>query len=420
MVERAAKLHFIHSFSLRTLFRLCSIAACLLYLSFLVANTLYLKDIDQSREQSQNYTVASPREGLIIEEELELPVTVAVDTPKQLSVITKKKQSTKKHKASPKLEKKKPQLGTTSLPFKLCSIKIDPGQKNLTVIHPIMVQYQCAGSAYDNFSHKLLELATTPKQFGLEKDTKNWGKRKIPAPANSTVVFLGNSHTRQVFQTFMCQYRNDIIKATVINDVDGKGSGILHVRLKENITVYGVTNLPHVYSPRWSELLRISMNLPTLNDIDALVLGHFNTFKESINSTFLTLMKNLTAGTDADFERISPPGIEDVAKVYSGPILAVSMFADYDVKRFQSVLKQIETLRKKGRKNIFSIDGRQYVPYIGECASDLGMSIGTCLLTDKSPGKRHINGHRCVGKNGGHPDLISWDIIELFHRVVAH
>jgi len=80
--------------------------------------------------------------------------------------------------------------------------------------------------------------------------------------------------------------------------VDGKGSGIVHVCLKENIIVYGVTNLPHVYSPGWSKLMRVSMKLQTLNDIDALVLGHFNTFKESINSTFMTLMKNLTAGTE--------------------------------------------------------------------------------------------------------------------------
>jgi hypothetical protein len=420
MVERTAKLHFIHSFSLRTLFRLSSIAACLLCLSFLVANTLYLKDFDQSRDLTLNYTAVASSHAAIIEEELQLPIKVTVNTPNKSSIITKEKQSTKKQNAYPKLEGEKPQLSTKSLPFRLCSIKIDPGQKNLTVIHPIMVQYQCAGSAYDEFSHKLLELATTPKHFGLERDSKNWGKRKIPTPANSTVVFLGNSHTRQVFQTFMCQYRDNIVKATVLNDVDGKGSGIVHVSLKENITVYGVTNLPHVYSPRWSELLKVSMNLQTLNDIDALVLGHFNTFKESINSTFMTLMKNLTAGTDADFERISPPGIEDVAKVYSGPIIAVSMFADYDVRRHKGVLKQIGALRKKGRKNIFSIDGRQYVPYIGECASDLGMSIGTCLTTDKSPGKRHINGHRCVGKNGGHPDLISWDIIELFHRVVTH
>jgi hypothetical protein len=104
----------------------------------------------------------------------------------------------------------------------------------------------------------------------------------------------------------MCQYHNNIIKATVLKDVDGKGSGIVHVCLKENITVYGVTNLPHVYSPGWSELLRVSMNLQTFNDIDSLVLGHFNTFKESINSTFMPLMQNLTARTDADFERIHP------------------------------------------------------------------------------------------------------------------
>lgn len=416
---------FVHSSSIRTLFRICSFAACILCSIFLARNTAYLKEIGQERQEILNYTAAS-FDGHDDDKKHQPVIGKLKDTPEK-SKMVKSKQSTKKKntyhakivvkqhmetKASPNDKHNKDE---ESLPLRLCRIKIDPGQKNLTVT-PIMVQYQCAGSAYDNFSHKLLELASNPKKYG--KDAENWGKRNRPAPANSTIVFLGNSHTRQVFQTFMCQFQNDIINTTVVNDLDGKGSGILRVQLKENITVYAVTNLPHVYSPRWPDLLKASMNLHTFNSVDALVLGKFNTFKESANSTFLLLMKKLTAGTDADFERRSPPGIEDVAKVYAGPIITVSMFAQYGVGQYQNSLKTIKALQKKGRTNIYPIDGRQYVPYIGECASDSGMYIGTCLTTDKSPGKRHVNGHRCVGRNGGHPDLVSWDIIELLHRVI--
>ena len=45
----------------------------------------------------------------------------------------------------------------------------------------------------------------------------------------------------------MCQYRNNILKATVLKDVDGKGSGIVHVCLKENVTLYGVTLFCHMH-----------------------------------------------------------------------------------------------------------------------------------------------------------------------------
>ncbi len=45
----------------------------------------------------------------------------------------------------------------------------------------------------------------------------------------------------------MCQYCNNIIKATVLKDVDGKGSGIVHVCLKEKseceVLFFGLSNI---------------------------------------------------------------------------------------------------------------------------------------------------------------------------------
>ena len=303
--------------------------------------------------------------------------------------------------------------------LRLCRITIDPGQTNLTLINaPIGVLYQCAGPAYEKFSIQLLQLASNPAKYG--KDPYNWGRRRTPIPPNSSAVFLGNSHTRQVFQSFMCQYGKDIADATLLQTVDNKGNGVWEVRLHQNITIYGAFNTPHFYSPRWSELLAESLNVDSLDSLDAVVLGHFNTFKESENTTFLTMMKNLTVGMDADFERISPPEIDDVAKVYSGPILSVSMFSEYDVRRHKQGLRKIKSLESSGRANIRAIDGRRYVPYLGECATDLGFGIGTCLSTDKSHLKRHVNGHRCVGRFGGHPDLISWDIAEAIYSLMKH
>jgi len=303
--------------------------------------------------------------------------------------------------------------------LQLCRIYIHPQQKKITPVNkPIEVPYQCDGPAYSNFSKQLIELASNPGEFG--KDVAKWGRRRsTPVPPNSSVVFLGNSHMRQVFQTFMCQYQNDIRNITRLLNVDSKGSGIWDVRLEHNITVFGVFNVPHVYSPRWHELLTKSLNV-SFNSIDALVLGKFNTFKESKKTSFLSLMKNLTAGTDSDFERTPPADINAIARVYSGPILSVSMFAAHDIKRHKGVLKKINEIKKvNGRSNIFPIDGRQYVPYLGECATDSSHVVGTCLSQSKKS-KRYKDGHRCVGNNGGHPDLIAWDIVEGFYRLLEN
>jgi hypothetical protein len=302
-------------------------------------------------------------------------------------------------------------------PHRLCRVKASQvNKRRMPMNEPLGVPYQCAGPSYEYFSKKIIKLISNPIKYG--KDPKKWGRRSLPFPPNGTVMFTGNSHTRQVFQSLMCQYQQEIISITPLSQVDSKGSGIWDVRIKQNVTVYGVFNVPHVYSPRWMDLLTASLNR-SLDSFDMIVLGKFNGFDDSKGTSFAELMKSLTAGTDADFERRRPPDVDAVAQVYAGPILVVSMFANHDVNRTQDVLKKIEAVQESGRRNIAFIDGRKYVQFLGECATDKSDIIGTCSKDFSSLKKRGKNGHRCVGVNGGHPDLVAWDIIEECYRQMS-
>jgi hypothetical protein len=301
-------------------------------------------------------------------------------------------------------------------PLRLCGVKTKQMNNPRTPMNdPIGVPYQCAGPSYDFFSKRLMKLISNPLKYG--KDLQKWGRRNMPFPPNNRVIFLGNSHLRQVFQSLMCQYQQEIISATQVSKVDDKGSGIWDVRLRQNVTVYGAFNIPQVYSPRWTDLLTGLLNR-SLNSLDMVVLGRFNGFGDSKGTAFSILMKNLTAMIDADFEKRKPPNVDEVAAVYSGPILAVSTFANHDAERTKNTIEKIRMLHERGRENIAFIDGRKYVQFLGECATDKFDIVGTCskdFTTLKSRGK---NGHRCVGENGGHPDLLSWDIVEAYYQLI--
>ena len=71
--------------------------------------------------------------------------------------------------------------------------------------------YVCKGPTYDDFADKLEALLldqeqarrqlSSPPRIALERKPPLWGKRQdSPFPANTTILALGNSHTRQVLQ----------------------------------------------------------------------------------------------------------------------------------------------------------------------------------------------------------------------------
>jgi hypothetical protein len=82
-----------------------------------------------------------------------------------------------------------------------------PSHRLCRMPHDQVAGYVCRGPEYDAFADKLAEF--------IEEETpsrqETWGRRKFPFPANSTILAVGNSLTRQLFEVFPCQYRDVLV-----------------------------------------------------------------------------------------------------------------------------------------------------------------------------------------------------------------
>jgi hypothetical protein len=277
---------------------------------------------------------------------------------------------------------------------------------------PFILQYQCTGKPYEDFSKKLLDFATSSSNSN--STTPTWGRRIYPLPPNKSVLIFGNSHLRQVSKTLVCQYAN-AIESFEITHADA-----FIIRFRNNSTWISITNSPIAYSYDWQDLLEKQMGR-SMQSLHAIVLGKFNLYEEAKHTGFertMRLEQQAYIGL-ADFESIPPPTLKQVAEVYSGPIVSMSMFSQYDRKRVNQTLTLIQQLKHK-RDNLWFVDSRAYTSPLGECGSDDKLIVGTC----HEPGdvihgsnRNPADMHRCTGPNGGHADLIAWDIVETLYQV---
>lgn len=118
----------------------------------------------------------------------------------------------------------------------------------------------------------------------------------------------------------------------------------------------------------------------------------------------------------------------DVAKVFDGPIVGVSMFGVQGIGQAKTDDKTKKSFSKNHRTNVDVIRGRKYIDEIGlECGTDQFLPNedggSDCKEMSKKKNKndntRPANEmHRCVGSLGGHPDLIAWEVVEFLSRHV--
>ncbi len=292
--------------------------------------------------------------------------------------------------------------------------------------------YFCQGPRYDEFADKLEALLqglvvpvdannsnnsrTSRSTTGLTLKAPTWGKRHhSPFPTNKTILAVGNSHTRQILYGLKCQYETleflepELHKMAQPKRVDRKRRGAYYlIEFLNHAKLHLVTNHAMFYSKRWPQYMEEMVQLK-LDQFDALIVGKMNTFQEAYNTSFMEIMMEKTAQMkDADFVTISPPSLVDFAGHFKGPIVAHSMMADWGKDQLNR--NMIEMVQKLDRNNIRFVNGRLYVPSLGECSSDAANSVRDC--------EDRISAHRCQGQRGGHPDLVGWDIIEALNELL--
>ncbi len=292
--------------------------------------------------------------------------------------------------------------------------------------------YVCDGPKYDAFADKLEALLkglvvpadmssgnsthTSGSPMGLTLKPSTWGRRHhSPFPTNTTILAVGNSHTRQILYALHCQYKTlrflepERSKMKKGNRVDKTRRSTYYLfEFLNHAKLHLVTNHAIFYSKHWLQYLEELVQLD-LNKFDALVIGKMNTFQESSNTSFMKIMMKKTAQMkDADFVAISPPSLVHFAGLFHGPIVAHSMMSDWG--KDQVNRQMIQMVHKLNRSNIEFVNGRHYVPLLGECGADVAHIVGHC---ENIPGA-----HRCHGLRGGHPDLVGWDIIEALNELL--
>jgi hypothetical protein len=264
------------------------------------------------------------------------------------------------------------------------------------------IEFPCAGGEYDNFTRRMHAFADNTIVHG---DT--WGRREYPLPDNTTILMLGNSHTRQVGLELACQYSH-VLRSMRLNHAT-----FAVFEFENNSTLYLLTNTVIVYSLEWKNLLDVLLG-KKLNDFDALVLGLFNEYSGNVKTNFDRGMIEMSqAMPNVDYTTIKPPTPWKILKEFHGPAVLLTMFCLWDEKWIE-----LQGIAAKHKPRVGAINARKYVSFLGECGSDARLETGTCYNDDiDRVGMRRPNGmHRCVGAQGGHPDLVAWDVIEFINH----
>jgi len=269
------------------------------------------------------------------------------------------------------------------------------------------MEYWCEGPHYNEFGSAMRTLAATlPKPMG---------RRAFPVNKNKHVLIVGNSHTRQMIWALVCQYSDEVVEYEKLRRVMNS----FMVRFRNNSTITSIINSPVVYSPQWQALLEKG-GLP-LQSFDGIVLGKFNLYADSKGTSFIDTMNEALKHVPGDiqYSTATAPTLSDVASVFDGPIVYVGMFAKYGQPEQMMSLNFTKTVRGT-RDNLWVIDGRKYINKMKmECGASTKNAIGRCLeMKDNGPGRRSADDeHRCIGDQGGHPDLIAWEVAEKLNSL---
>ena len=275
------------------------------------------------------------------------------------------------------------------------------------------IWYQCEGPIYNEFAFDLFHYVTEKQR----QRVPSWGHRPAPLPADTTVLVFGNSHTRQIGQTFACQYASQVTRVEYLDpdQVDPHMAVTVHFTNGSQLIVVANSYAPH--SPQWQRLLEAQIKRP-LATIDAVVMGLFNPgtnhWEQEFVASMLSMQTKLADKDEFNVQTNYGPTIADVAAVFAGPILFTTMFGNQETARTLRERDNIRTLIQQGRHNVVYQNTHVYVDGLQQ----EGASVSRLKSADAVPDDAQA--HKCTGVHGGHTDLVAWDVREfLFAQMVG-
>lgn len=299
----------------------------------------------------------------------------------------------------------------------------------------IGIRYQCEGAEYERFSSLLRRRAKALVRQGARP--LQWGRRVAPLPPHARVLIFGNSHARQVALALAGQGG-----AEMITEVHAYGFDQLlpsqimaqRYRYTNNSTLYIVANsvVAHCPHPNWKVALEQQIEA-SLDSMDAIVMGVFNPGR--ILKKHIKTMMPAHLGCSLTAPR---PTVANLAQLYPGPIAFISMFGLgshlEEVKYSHQVLNK---LRRRYNRTTVAIESRDYVKILQHEGSHKEVddvttttsntttsgyvnqtAPGICVGGGKGRHREGMGSHRCVGPQGGMPDMVAWDLSEFVYHVM--
>ena len=280
----------------------------------------------------------------------------------------------------------------------------------------IDIWYQCRGPNYDAFSEKLDSFVDEMYEGTYRSKKPAWGHRFEPLPANKTILLFGNSHTRQIGQTLICQMGSENIVDIERYDTDFIDPNMAtRVTFRNGAKLYLVANSYAAYSPNWKRLLEKQIKVP-LDIFDAIVLGRFNLAGGKV-SAFLTNQLEMETHFDpkdnVNIKKNKPPTARDIADAVDVPLVISSMFGRTQAWPFREDCKAMQEIWPTRNSAFLCLDCRKYIIKM----NDEGASPSKLEVSDMVISGNMLNRlHRCAGAKGGHVDLISWDVSEFLYK----
>ena len=252
-----------------------------------------------------------------------------------------------------------------------------------TNLNPIDIPNQCTGDEYELFAKEM-------HNFAANRDIHDstWGRRlKGGIPAHKRVLVLGNLDTQQIAYALACQY------AAKVHHISPTAQSLQFPRNASAVLLTDSgESLRNVAADQFGAAVQAQTGF-ALDDFDAIVWGLLidcGLASEACPNTTATLFFG-------------------AAEQFTGPMIFIGMMADARQEQAFAIRDQVRTLKSQGHRHLLFIMGRRYISKI---TLEGAFSNGEADNAHKT-GKV---GHRCAGAEGGHADLLAFDVSEFLHQ----
>jgi hypothetical protein len=264
------------------------------------------------------------------------------------------------------------------------------------------LKFQCQGKKYNQFADAMHKFADDVPNHG-----ELWGRREFGIPSNQLILMVGNTDTEQIAHTLACQQlvlfsdgsaRNKI--TSIQAPISSKQTAQKYT-FSNNSTLVVIANetLAKTSPKQFLKTIERETGIPLLN-YSAMIFGLFDDCDTDPSNCPDTTYSLFFATAD----------------VFSGPMLFVGMMADVRTDQSFAIRDGIREYKAAGRRNLWFIHGRRHISKMKVEGATVKNTNGDADNSSKSG--RY--GHRCTGAQGGHSDLLAFDVTEFLYNALFY